>query len=199
MKLHPLSCRCGKLQGGVAVSAATSRAICYCLDCQTFAHALGKPAEILDAHGGSEVVAASPEAVTFTQGLDALACLSLTPRGLLRWYASCCNTPIGNTPRNFRMAYVGLLHNCLERPDGSLDVFGPVRLRVNTKSAKGQLPPVRQRLFIEVMRVMGQLARRRLDGSYRHTPFFSAEGDPVAEPRLLTREELASARRAARG
>lgn len=199
MSVHPLSCECGTLQGKVATSGALNRAICYCRDCQAFAHALGRPNSILDEHGGSEVVAASPAAVTFTHGLDSLACLSLTPKGLLRWYASCCNTPIGNTPRNFKLAYVGLLHNCLKAPGGSLDAFGPVRLWVNTASAKGRLPPIRQHLFLEVLRVMAQLARRRLDGSYRNTPFFSAQGQPIASPRLLPRDEVESARRAAQG
>jgi hypothetical protein len=34
--------------------------------------------------------------------------------GLLRWYAACCKTPIGNTLPNFRASFVGLIHSCLQ-------------------------------------------------------------------------------------
>jgi hypothetical protein len=40
--------------------------------------------------------------------------MSLSDKGMLRWYASCCNTPIGNTSRDFKVSHVGLLHNCLQ-------------------------------------------------------------------------------------
>jgi Family of unknown function (DUF6151) len=33
----------------------------------------------------------------FTKGQDQIEGLRLTPKGLYRWYAKCCNTPVGNT------------------------------------------------------------------------------------------------------
>ncbi len=154
---------------------------------------------MLDQFGGTEVVATHPDAVTITQGLESLACLSLTERGLLRWYAACCNTPIGNTPRNFKMAYVGLVHNCLEKlPATSTEAFGPVRLRVNTKSAQGQLPPMAQNTLSEMSGIMKALLGAWFDGSYRNTPFFSSGGKPVALPKVLTQAELEHARNALR-
>ena len=88
---------------------------CYCRDCQAFAHALGNPGAILDKLGGTDIVATLQQYVTFTKGTEALACLSLSERGLLRWYANCCNTPIANTARNPKLSYVGLVHTCLAR------------------------------------------------------------------------------------
>ena len=38
-----------------------------------------------------------PKFMTMTQGADRLTFLRMTEKGPLRWYASCCNTPIGNT------------------------------------------------------------------------------------------------------
>src|SRR5216683_8060072 len=137
---HPLQCRCGTLKGYVAHSTRVNRCVCYCRDCQAFAHFLGRPSEILDAQGGTDVIQTRPANVTFAQGQDAFACMRLTERGLLRWYAACCNTPVGNTLSNFRVSFVGLVHSCLEGTGGSLDdSLGPVRARVNTKSAKGEV------------------------------------------------------------
>jgi len=110
---HPIECRCGQVRGTIAAGAKFTRAICYCRDCQAFAAALGAPAGMLDAKGGTDVVATLPRDVRFTAGADRLACLSLTDHGLLRWYASCCRAPIGNTPRNPKISYVGLVHSCL--------------------------------------------------------------------------------------
>ena len=136
---HPLQCQCGTLKGYVSPPDMANRAVCYCKDCQAFAHFLERPDDaVLNELGGTEIVATLPRHVHFTQGLEALVCMSLSDHGLLRWYTSCCNTPIGNTPRDFKTSYVGLLHSCLTKRAPSLqDSFGPVRMVLQTKSAKG--------------------------------------------------------------
>src|SRR5450755_3811245 len=136
---HPLQCRCGTLKGYVSPPDMASRAVCYCKDCQAFAHFLERPDDaVLNELGGTELVATLPRHVHFTQGLEDLVCMCLSDRGLLRWYTSCCNTPIGNTPRDFKTSNVGLIHSCVAKRDPSLqDSFGPVRMVLQTKSAKG--------------------------------------------------------------
>lgn len=116
-----LRCRCGKLQGEVDARRVAARAICYCKDCQAFARFLAPDGSLLDASGGTEVEATLPAGVRFTQGLEHLACMSLSPQGIYRWYASCCNTPVGNTPRNPAMPYVGLVRACLAATADTLD------------------------------------------------------------------------------
>jgi hypothetical protein len=165
--------------------------VCYCRDCQAFAHFLGKPSEILDVQGGTDVVQIRPANLIFTQGQSALACMRLSERGLLRWYAACCNTPIGNTLSNFRVSFVGLVHSCLEGAGGSLDgSFGPVRARVNTKSAKGEVKAGSAGMISVILPFIAMVARPRIDGSYKRTPFFSADtGAPVVTPKVLRRSE----------
>jgi hypothetical protein len=144
---HPLHCRCGTLKGYVVHSAGVNRCVCYCRDCQAFAHFLGRPGEILDARGGTDVIQTRPANVIFTQGRDALACMRLTERGLLRWYAACCNTPIGNTLANHRVSFVGLVHSCLEGPGASLDdSFGPIRARASMAAISARLSSRRTRV-----------------------------------------------------
>jgi hypothetical protein len=188
---HPLRCRCGTLKGHVSHPEKASRGVCYCNDCQAFARFLGTTDDILDDMGGTDVLATLPKYVTFTHGAEVLACMSLSEHGMLRWYASCCRTPIGNTPRDFKVSHVGLVHTCLEDPGKPLEnSFSPVRMRVNTKSAKGKPTLMPLSTTASVLRFLASLVRARLDGSYKSTPFFVPDrGTPVVPPKVLTRSE----------
>jgi hypothetical protein len=189
---HPLRCRCGTVSGHVAApQRAMARAVCYCKDCQAFAHFLGRTDDVLDIHGGTEVVATHPQHVVLTQGLDALACVSLSPRGLLRWYAGCCRTPIGNTSRNPKTAYVGLVHTCLEGAGVPIErSFGPVGMRLNTASASSPVPERSRGALRSMTRIIGTLLGARINGSYKRSPFFdAASGMPVLAPHVLTKAE----------
>lgn len=190
-----MSCECGTLRGVLRDAEKAGRGVCYCRDCQAYAHFLGRPERILDAAGGTDIVATIGPRVTLTQGLESLACMSLSPRGALRWYARCCNTPIANTMRNHRLAYVGLVHNCLEGPAASLDrSFGTVRMRANTASAKGAHKPKATpiRVASAVARIASSVALARVTGRYARSPFFdAASGAPVVQPVVITREERA--------
>jgi hypothetical protein len=198
---HPLQCRCGTLKGYVSQPGSVNRAVCYCRDCQAFAHFLGRPNEILDSKGGSDIVQTTPARVTLTDGVEMLACIRLTEKGLMRWYARCCNTPIGNTVANFKVSFVGLVHSCLDNGGKSLDdSFGPVRMWVNTKAAKGEVRSSSWAAMGGVTRILGMLLRARLNGSYKRTVFFSPEtGAPVATPKVLSREERDSLMQAVAG
>jgi len=192
---HLLRCACGTVAGTVTVAHPIGRAICYCRDCQSYAHVLNKAAEILDGDGGSDVAPTVQGALHFHQGREAIACLSLTEGGLLRWYARCCSTPIGNTARNYRMAYVGLLHSCLEHSAASLDsAFGRVSVRINTEWAKRPVSGTPFAAVAFIARLGPRLLQTRLRGTYRQSPFFTSSGQPIARVRVLTSEELEKAR-----
>ena len=70
---HPLQCSCGTVKGSVAHPEKAVRAVCYCDDCQAFARFLGKADQILDPMGGTDVIAITPENLTFTAGKAMLA------------------------------------------------------------------------------------------------------------------------------
>ena len=195
---HPFQCRCGTVHGEILHTERSLRAACYCRDCQAYAHLLGQGAQVLDANGGTEVVIARSPDVRIHGGREQLACLSLSPRGLLRWYARCCDTPIANTPRDWRLPYVGMVHTCLHRPRPLEQAFPRVQLRVNTKSAHGT-PPASSRAagVARFLRMALRLASARLAGAYRRTPFFDHEGAPVAAVKVVDRPALQAARRRA--
>jgi hypothetical protein len=192
---HPLRCNCGKLTGTVDCTKDINRCICYCNDCQAFARFLKREDDILDEIGGTSIIQTIPKHVTFLEGTENLACIRLTENGLLRWYAACCNTPIGNTHPNFKLPFIGLIHNCLSTDRASLDeTFGPIRTYVSTKEAIGEHKPQSTGFLAGALRVMGMVLRSRLDGSYKQTPFFNpATGVPIVTPKVLTRQELKDA------
>ena len=84
-------CRCGEVVGLVtnASPQKVNRVVCYCDDCQAFAHQLGR-ADLLNAQGGSDIVQVAPASLTFTKGQDRIAGMRLTPKGLFRWHTTCC-------------------------------------------------------------------------------------------------------------
>jgi len=189
---HPLQCQCGTLKGTLTHPKSVNRLVCYCRDCQAFAHFLGKASETLDAQGGTEVIQTVPANLTFTAGQEVLACVRLSEKGLIRWYASCCHTPIGNTLSDYRISFIGLVHTCLQTPEKSLDsAFGPIRMRAFAKGAKGggvKSNPLA--MTSGILRMIAMLTRARVTGAYKRTPLFSPDtGAPIATPKILSAAE----------
>jgi hypothetical protein len=190
---HPLQCRCGHLRGHLANAEQSTRLMCYCKDCQAFARHLGQADTMLDADFGSDVVVAHPQNIVFESGLDALACMSLSEQGMLRWYASCCNTAIGNTSRSKKMAFTGLSAACLApNPAGIEAAFGPVKMRSCTESARTKVQGSGLAAIPVMAGFAAKLLAARLNGSYQRNPFFQPGSDqPVAARTVLLKEERA--------
>jgi hypothetical protein len=188
---HPLRCQCGAIEGYVASPQQAGRAVCYCRDCQAFARYLGAPDRILNEQGGTDIIATLPRHVHFTRGLQHLRCMSLSSKGLLRWYASCCRTPIGNTPRDPKLSYVGLVRTCLPGSAGELDAaFGAAKIAVNTKSANGRVDPTPIATFFGILKIFSNVAGARLSGRFRENPFFwPGTAEPIVVPQVLTLAE----------
>lgn len=196
-----LRCQCATVRGVLReVSPRVgNRALCYCDDCQAFAWFLERQNDVLDPQGATDVFQLSPAKIAITAGADRLACVRLTPRGLFRWYAGCCNTPIGNT-LSARLPFFGVVLTCVERPqeDPQLEqTLGPIQVRVFRKFAHAQpdtLPRDRVPLPLAMLRVFGLMLTWRLRGDHQRSPFFATgTGLPTVTPRVLSpaeREEL---------
>jgi len=195
---HPIRCHCGKLKGTLNRHPEVNRCVCYCADCQAFARFLKREHEILDEKGGTSIIQTIPANITFSEGTENLACMRLTQRGLLRWYAACCNTPIGNTLPTPNPSFIGLIHTCLGSDQTSLDeAFGPIRMYVHTESAIGENKPKSAGVLSGTLRVFGMMLKARLDGRYKQTPFFVIEtGTPIVVPKVLNDEELKNVKNA---
>jgi hypothetical protein len=123
--------------------------------------------------------------------------MRLTPKGLLRWYADCCRTPVGNTLPTRQVPFVGMIHSCIDQvaKEHSLDAsLGPVRARVNARFAIGDRTelaaydraPLSLFLLFAAMFLMAQLR-----GEHKKSPFFNPHtGEPSATPNILSENEL---------
>jgi len=110
----PLRCKCGHVRGvAINVSPSTGfRFFCYCKDCQTFAHFLGR-ADVLNPAGGTDIFQMPPARIQLTEGTDALRCLRLSDK-VLRWYTDCCRTPIANTAADPRFPLAAVIHSFMD-------------------------------------------------------------------------------------
>ena len=147
----PLRCRCGRMRGVASdVSPSTGlRVVCYCKDCQAFAHFLER-ADVLDPAGGTDIFQMPPGRVKLTAGTDAMRCLRLSNK-VLRWYTDCCRTPIANTAAGPRFPVIGVVHSFMDHAADSRsrdEVLGPPLCRIYERSAAGlsrATRPVRRR------------------------------------------------------
>jgi hypothetical protein len=193
---YPLRCECGVVEGHVASPDIAARAICYCRDCQAFARFLGATERILNSRGGTDIIATVPRHVHFTKGAEQLRCMRLSDKGLLRWFATCCRTPIGNTPPDPKLSYVGLVRSCLPGSSNQVDdVFGPSRMSLNTASATSQVSSTPIANLKGLLKVIRNVSGARLSGAFRDNPFFrSGSSEPISMPETLQPHERSALR-----
>lgn len=185
-----LKCECGRVEGTAGdVSAETGyHLVCYCDDCQAFAHHLGTSDRVLSDHGGSEIFQLAPSQITISKGKDQLACLRLTPKGMHRWYADCCNTPIANT-LGPKVPFAGLLVIFIDSNDLE-ERLGPVRVHAQSKYAADSWPNDQKRIGVplsSVVSIVPKIAAWKLTGKGSPSPFFNRDGEPYAAPQIVGR------------
>lgn len=166
-----------------AAPATVNRVVCYCDDCQAFAHHLGR-ADLLDAHGGTDIVQVAPATLAFYRGDEHIVGLRLTPKGLYRWYASCCNTPLGNTVTP-GIPFVGVVAQAFQGDDGRGPdaYFGPPIGAIMGKFAVGQAPPGSTGLQLGLLfRAIRKVLGWRLRGRAWPHPFFDRETGAPSRP-----------------
>lgn len=187
----PFSCRCGSLTGHLDPGAVRHglRLTCHCNDCHAAErhHARAQGRE--EPARGVAYYQTHPDFVHFDTGTEHLAVMRLGPNGLMRWYASCCGTPICNTLAKPTLPFVGVCVNTLETPEA----LGKVK-------AEGFLPPrtpggqPRHRGAARlVYGVFSRMITSLVTGRWRNTPFFDTNNrTPRAEPMVLSKSERAA-------
>ena len=182
-----LECRCGKVRGmasGITPSSG-NRVVCCCSDCQAFVNELER-SDTLDQFGGSELYQTSQSQVKIVEGADQLQCLRLSPKGLLRWYTGCCNTPVANTI-NASMPFVGIMTGFMKDIDRE-SVLGPVRAYVQTQHAIGTPDYPHSALKFPLgitLRIIRKMLGWKIRGMHKPSAFFRADGTPVSKPTVL--------------
>ena len=164
--------------------------VCYCDDCQAFLHQLGR-ADLLNAEGGTDIVQLAPASLTFTHGQNRIAGLRLTPKGLLRWHTTCCNTPVGNT-LGPALPFVGIVAQTFDagaqRAD---DAFGTPIGAILGKYAIGKAPAGSTGINLGLLfRAIAKVLGWRLGGRTWPHPFFNRQTrEPIYPLTVLSNEQ----------
>ena len=180
------SCSCGCLQGRITAAGVkrATHVVCYCQDCRAAQLYFGQPDP---APGPVEILQMLPEEIVFENGAEHLAVMRLSPKGMLRWYANCCNAPLATTSRSLKFPFAGFIVNRIPDPSG----LGPVTTRGFVPTANGKQS--HEKLGPAVYGLVTRLAKSRLSGSWKNTPFFDPEtAEPVAAPLTLSKSERAA-------
>ncbi len=189
-----LKCGCGAVEGKITDVVASSSApiVCYCKDCQAFAHYLEQGDDILTKEGGTEVLQIYPCQFQITKGVDKLQSMRLTHKGLLRWYTSCCKTPVANTISS-KMAFTGVIHSLISDKQTLQETCGPIRHHIMGKYALGKPDGVTLSEKFPpgvMMRVVYKLMFGRLLGKAKPNILFQADGKPIAKPVIASAEPV---------
>jgi hypothetical protein len=125
---------------------------------------------------GVGIFQTSPYQFDITSGQDQLAVMSFGDNNLLRWYAKCCNAPLCNTMRSPKFAFVGIRTSRLH----DTAALGPIIARGFLPSPGGK--PKHDGLGVLIWRTLSRVARARLSGSWKRTPFFNVETLETVRP-----------------
>lgn len=191
-----LGCQCGKVTGAIKCTpqGSINHISCYCKDCQAFARHLNAEAITLDEHRGTAIIQTSPATVNISSGTEHLNCLKLSPKGITRWYAGCCNTPIANTMSNGKMPFSGVIRSFV-KTDNVEQIAGPVEYKVFASLSPEANGHNKAPLGL-IAKIVVNMLRWKLRGDHKNSPFFSGEtGKPVREPKILSLQERNAASR----
>lgn len=186
-----IQCDCGKFRAELTQFPKNTpgRLICYCDDCQAFAHYLKRP-DLLDENGGSEIIPAYPADIKIIAGKELVKCVRLHSKGLYRFFTSCCFTPIANTDPI--RPWAGILRRMYVNKDPTkLDrELGAVKSSIMGKHAKGTPPEGTPQTFDfkGMVTVLPFIIKGKIFGKAKPSPFFD-KGESIVEPKVLTSDE----------
>ena len=182
-----LSCTCGKVKGKTEeINAQTGdRIVCCCVDCQKFAEFLQQEKQVLNPCGGTDIFQMPISHVKITEGNEHIACIKLSQKGLHRWYAKCCNTPIGNTMKA-SVPFIGLIHSFVDNASINDAELSENLGYLQTKFSSKTVPLDQQASQFGVMsKIVFNMIHWKIKGLHKPSVFFSDKGQPIAEPKIL--------------
>lgn len=182
-----LKCACGKLQGKTdfLTPSLGTRIVCCCIDCQAFAQFLKRESSILDEYGGTDIFQMPISMIKVNEGLEQIACMKLSSKGLYRWYAKCCNTPIGNT-MGADSSFIGVIHSFMEHESTRDNDLGESMGYVEVKDSKKSVPAEQTgSVFKIVLRSIFKLTLWKVRGLNKPSVFFDDDGNPIVKPRVV--------------
>ncbi len=188
-KIVDLKCACGTVKGTLkVVPSSLFHVHCLCCDCQSFAKHLNNEKNILDEHGGTELLQTYPAYMKFSEGQDKISCVQLTHKGVYRWHTTCCNMPLANTMGSSKVPFIGVSVKLMQfaNEQEKLDTLGPVTMKAFGKYAIGEMPKdVHPKFPFSFMpKILGFMIKGKILKKYTPSPFFNEKGPIVKINRL---------------
>ena len=191
----PFTCTCGKFRAVLhdVGPREGDRLTCYCSDCRDFVRVIGR-ADLLDANGGNAVYQTRVAKLEIIEGAELLATLHMTDKPTMRWYSTCCNTPLFNTLPKAKPAFLSVNTSAFDtaKVDAAL---GPSKGDFLAHEAEPPLEnarPVSQ--FKLALGFIPRLFKDTFFGGWKKSPLFDPETrEPLAKPRRVSAEERAAA------
>ncbi|MFP3382609.1 DUF6151 family protein [Tritonibacter sp. SIMBA_163] len=177
------ACACGSLCGHVEPTSVKqgTRILCHCADCRAVElyHGCPDPKDT-----GVDLLQLNPDMVTIDQGAEHLQLLKLSPKGLLRWYAGCCGTPLFNSLGKPKLPFIAVRSALFDDPDQLGKVIAQAFIPQPGK------PPKHEGAARMTMKLASRMISAWASGRWRQTPLFDIDsGAPKAEPLILTKSE----------
>ncbi|OIQ24923.1 MAG: hypothetical protein BM562_17670 [Alphaproteobacteria bacterium MedPE-SWcel] len=158
-----------------------SRILCHCADCRAVELHHGCP----DPAGtGVDLLQLNPDMVAIDHGAEHLSLLQLSPRGVFRWYAGCCGTPLFNTPRTAKLPFIAVRAALFAEPDSLGKVIA------QTFIPKKGKPPQHKGAGRMTYKLIGRMVSARITGRWKQSPLFDRDtGAPVVAPQILSKAD----------
>ncbi len=171
------SCRCGQVEIAAEIDpTGDSRLVCYCASCREFAEQTGA-SDTVDQWGGVDLYQTAVERVDIVKGADMLRWTRLTPKGPLRWFATCCGAPVANTLPTRQIPFVTLMSGGFETPGGLPSIVGRVNLKGATSFVEADIGAPKKAIRAFFKRAL----KSRLGGGYKRNPFFDSNGRLISD------------------
>jgi hypothetical protein len=148
----------------------------------------------LPPHGGTELIQTTPDAIDIISGAEHLAMLRLSPNGLCRWYAKCCNTPMFNTLQRRTLPFAGIVVHQAESDDVQA-AMGPIWGHAFTSYApQNSGAPSQDKHMARIgTKMLGRLIGAYLTGRASQNPFLTEDKEWIVTPEVLTLEQRKAA------
>ena len=178
----PFACRCGTVTGAlhdVRPNEGT-HVVCHCNAC---ARAMALSGLADEAANGVGLWQTTPDRIEITSGIGQLSPVRLSPKGIFRWTAQCCDTPMFNTMAGPGVPFTGVLSRNLS----DIAPLGPVIAHGFVTGADGKQR--HQHGSRVIWRFLKRSVAAKLSGRGRQNPCFTADGSPIATPRLAPKAD----------
>lgn len=175
------SCRCGAVCGTLSVKRGSGTpAVCHCDSCVRAQRHFGVEASRAE---GVAVFQTTPDRVKITQGTEHLGIGRLTPKGIFRWHATCCNTQLGVSSTTPKFAFFSPVQTIFA------DTAPLGRARTHAFVPQPGGGEKHTRLMPSILALMARSLSALTSGRWRDTPFFDLETRaPIVEPQLLPKD-----------